>query len=142
MFITLFSKMPKAARIFTFVVGGTTLVVFVCALFGFFVQFLWNAVVAEVFGLPTISFWQAVGLFVLAKLFFGMGGSRSRQSKRKRKRHHHSSSEDEEKSVTLPAEEETEFTADASFKKYWQEEGREAYEAFLSLREKADKAGD
>ena len=112
---------------------------FLCALFGYLVQFLWNAVIADVFGLPGISFWQAVGLFILAKLFFGMGGGNSRRSKHRMRRHHHGSSEVEEKPETETTAEESEFVNDANFKKYWQEEGQEAYEAFLLQREEAGK---
>jgi len=130
-----FSKLPKAIKIFMAVVGGAFLVVFLGLLFGLLVQFLWNAVVAEILSVPTITFWQAVGLFVLAKLFFGVGGGKSRYSGHKRKRHQHWHSKDKEESTTSLAEEDMEFATDTGFKKYWQEEGREAFEKFLSLRD-------
>ena len=38
------------------------------------VMYLWNIVMPEVFGLHTITFAQAVALFVLSKLIFGMRG--------------------------------------------------------------------
>ena len=38
---------------------------------GFVVMALWNALVHPIFGLNTITFWQALGLFVLAKILFG-----------------------------------------------------------------------
>lgn len=43
-------------------------------LFGVGTQFLWNFVMPYVFGLPVISFWQGLAMFILAKLFFGFGG--------------------------------------------------------------------
>lgn len=46
------------------------LVVFL-GLFGGLVMMLWNGVVAEVFALPSLSYWQAVGLLLLCKILFG-----------------------------------------------------------------------
>lgn len=45
------------------------------ALFGWLVMVLWNWLMPELFGLQTISFWQAVGLLLLCKILFGgIGG--------------------------------------------------------------------
>ena len=41
------------------------------AAFGAIVMLLWNFVVPGVLGLATINFWQALALFVLARIFFG-----------------------------------------------------------------------
>lgn len=40
------------------------------------VMLLWNAILPDLFGVGTISFWQALGLFILCKILFGgfMGG--------------------------------------------------------------------
>lgn len=45
----------------------------IIAVFGFgaIVMLLWNALVPEIFHLPLITFWQALGLLVLSKLLFG-----------------------------------------------------------------------
>ena len=40
-------------------------------IFAYFVLLLWNWLMPEIFGLGTISFWQAVGIIVLARLVFG-----------------------------------------------------------------------
>ncbi len=50
---------------------------------GFVVMSLWNAILPELTGVKAISFWQAVGLFVLCKILFGNfrgpgGGARGR----------------------------------------------------------------
>jgi hypothetical protein len=39
--------------------------------FGFITMALWNALLPEIFHLPTINFWQALGLLVLSRLLFG-----------------------------------------------------------------------
>lgn len=40
-------------------------------LFGGCVMLLWNWLMPEIFGLPTVSFWQAAGLLLLCKILFG-----------------------------------------------------------------------
>jgi hypothetical protein len=48
--------------------------------FGSIVMLLWNALMPVIFHLPLITFWQALGLLVLAKIFFSgfRGGPRAR----------------------------------------------------------------
>lgn len=40
---------------------------------GFAVMGLWNALMPVIFHLGIITFWQALGLFILCKLLFGFG---------------------------------------------------------------------
>lgn len=53
-----------------FILGGIAAVGF-AVLFGYFVMLLWNWLMPEIFGLTTITFWQAVGIIILARLIFG-----------------------------------------------------------------------
>ena len=41
------------------------------ALFGFVVMLLWNSLMPAVFDLKPVSYWQAVGLLILGRMFFG-----------------------------------------------------------------------
>ncbi|OJZ14393.1 hypothetical protein [Sphingobacterium sp. 40-24] len=36
-------------------------------------QYLWNTVMVDIFNLKAITYWQALGLFVLSKILFGRG---------------------------------------------------------------------
>ncbi len=36
-----------------------------------FVQIIWNMVIPDIFGLKEISYWQTLGLLILANIFFG-----------------------------------------------------------------------
>jgi hypothetical protein len=46
-----------------------------CALFAVAVMLLWNALLPQIFALPQISYLQAAGLLILARLLFGgIGG--------------------------------------------------------------------
>lgn len=42
-------------------------------LISFVVMLLWNGLLPDIFHLPLINFWQAMGLFVLSKILFGFG---------------------------------------------------------------------
>lgn len=41
------------------------------ALCGFITMTLWNALLPSILHLPVITFWQALGLLILSRLFFG-----------------------------------------------------------------------
>jgi hypothetical protein len=57
-------------------------------LFGFVVMILWNWLMPEIFGLKTLTYWQAWGLLALSCILFGRigGGGSNGKSDRKRKR--------------------------------------------------------
>jgi hypothetical protein len=42
---------------------------------------LWNSLMPAIFGLPAVSFWQALGLLLLGRLFFGSFGGRPRRGR-------------------------------------------------------------
>ena len=44
------------------------------ALAGTAIMYLWNNLMPQIFSLHEITFWQAMGLLVLAKIFFHSGG--------------------------------------------------------------------
>ena len=55
------------------IIGGILLGVLIAFLFGWLVMLLWNWLMPPIFGLTTITFWQAWGLVVLAHLLFKAG---------------------------------------------------------------------
>jgi hypothetical protein len=71
-------------RVIERVFKGLTMLVMVAAvsvLLGFVVEHLWNWLMPGIFGVRTITYWQAVGLFFLSKLLLGgfpRGGGRGR----------------------------------------------------------------
>ena len=75
-------------RRFWFKKIGIMLLIAVVAipLFGFIIMSLWNAILPSVIHVSTITFWQALGIFVLSKLLFGGfsgGPGRRRDSKQR-----------------------------------------------------------
>ena len=54
----------KKPLIALFVVAGMALLIYVLML-------LWNAILPDVIGVTTITYWQALGIFILSKILFG-----------------------------------------------------------------------
>ncbi len=54
-----------------FIPLGIVAVTAIVFLLGYGVMSLWNWLMPVIFGLTTITFWQAIGLFILSKIFFG-----------------------------------------------------------------------
>ena len=50
------------------------LVIIGVAAFGYVLMSLWNWLVPPIIGWKAIGYWQALGLFVLARVIFGFGG--------------------------------------------------------------------
>ena len=77
-------RAARAAKILLTVLVAATVI-------GFAVRELWNALMPQIFGLHALTFWQALGLLVLAKLLFGgfhrhSGGGQARWRHRMRER--------------------------------------------------------
>ena len=65
--------LSRIPRIFAWIVGGIAMGVLAAFIFGWLVMLLWNWIMPAVFGLSTITFWQAWGLVILAHLLFKCG---------------------------------------------------------------------
>ena len=57
------------------------LIVAIAALVSLVTMLLWNALMPDIFGLPEITYFQALGLLVLSKILFGRFGSHKRHGK-------------------------------------------------------------
>lgn len=58
---------------------AVVLVLVMAALLAYPIMLLWNGLLPELFGFKVITFWQAMGLFVLIHLLFpGSSGSSSK----------------------------------------------------------------
>lgn len=97
-------------------------------LFGFVIMWLWNWLMPALFGLPFLTYWQGVGLFILAKLLFGgIGGGNSNSSK----------SEKKHKGGTCRKREngQTDFSKWEHYDKFWNEVGDKAYQEYVAAKE-------
>jgi hypothetical protein len=67
----------RGLRIAGFAVLGVVGAAAFALAFGYFVMLLWNWLMPPIFGLGQITYWQAFGIVILAKLLFGaLGGGR------------------------------------------------------------------
>ena len=126
-------KIKKIVKVIFIVIFGAIAIVALALLFGYVVMLLWNWLIPAIFGLGVISFWQAVGVVILAKLLFGgFGGGGSSSGRRKRNL---------EKSLKRRLRErcsETGIKEWRMYDQYWEEEGKEAYKAFVERRKMVD----
>jgi hypothetical protein len=116
------SPLKKVMIIIGLVLLGIVTVIALAAIFGFAVQWLWNALMPEVFNLPEVSYWQAVGLVVLAQIFFGNHSSYSRNNRSehgKDEKHVHISDDGQHHNYE-------------SFGAFWENYGRNAFKEWLT----------
>ena len=72
----------RVARVVGMVIAGVLAAGAFALAFGWFVMLLWNWLMPAVFGLGAITYWQAFGIVVLAKLIFGAVGGRGGHDRR------------------------------------------------------------
>ena len=99
----------KKPLIAVFVIAGMALLIYV-------VMMLWNAILPDVLGVTTITYWQALGIFVLSKILFGgfKGGPSRHRKFRNKFGNKFTNMTDEEK---------------ATFKEEWKEKCRQNKES-------------
>jgi hypothetical protein len=60
----------RTKRITGWIAVGVVAAVAMGFLFGIVVMWLWNWLMPQIFGLPAINYWQAVGILILCHLLF------------------------------------------------------------------------
>jgi hypothetical protein len=131
----------RAVRIAGIALAGVTVAVLFALLFGLLVKVLWNWLMPGLFGLKAITYWQAFGVVLLAKILFdgpsfghGRRGDRfERQASRKFRKWTFGEDVSDE-TGTVPGN----GKKWRHFRQYWQEEGRAAFEAYLQKMEARD----
>ena len=122
------NTITKALHITGWVLVGVILAVIFAFVFAFLVKLFWNGLMPDIFGVKTITYWQAFGLIILAKLLFGGFGLHSHPRGKKgfqRWRKFRDNDEDAESQPIMPDD------TWRSYKQYWHEEGKAAFEAYL-----------
>ncbi len=101
------------------IVFGAIAITGLAILFGFVIMWLWNWLMPDIFALTTLTYWQAVGLFILLKLLLGGcgGGSRNKSSRSSRKDCKNNSKSD--------------FSKWKHYDNFWKEEGDEFYKQYV-----------
>ena len=85
---------------------------------------LWNWLMPDLFGLTTITYWQALGILVIAKILFGFGGgggnNKSKSSNKKKFRSTH-------RCGSLRRD----FEEWKHYEQFWKDEGEAAYKDYV-----------
>jgi hypothetical protein len=127
-------------RIAFLVIGGVVFAVLFAFLFGWLVELLWNWLMPGLFGLKAISYWQAFGLVVLAKILFGCGKCHNHSAHHRRHwlhfRKHLMNRENCDQWRPHGA-----YSNWKYYDQYWREEGKAAFEAYIDRIEKERHGG-
>jgi len=115
----------KAFKVLFFIILGLA----IAFLVGYIVMRLWNWLMPELFGLPMVGYWQAVGILVLAKIIFGFGGGDGPGSSSKSKKRQNS-----KRCGSLRKD----FSEWKHYDEFWKEEGEEAYKNYLEKIKKEE----
>lgn len=107
------------------IIGAAALAI----IFGLVIQWLWNALMPSIFGLPEVTYWQAVGIVVLSHILFGGHHGHDAGSKRKKSR----------KAVSdcshIHIENSGKECHYDSFREFWNDHGREAFDNWLNRKD-------
>jgi hypothetical protein len=117
----------RAAHVIGWVFLGVAFAVVFALVFGIVVKLLWNWLMPAIFGLGEISYWQAFGLVILAKLLFGALGHRHRDHSN----HFHKKFSGWKEDYHGEKKEDDMIEGWKHYKQYWQEEGKAAFEDYL-----------
>jgi hypothetical protein len=83
-------------------------------------MWLWNWLMPLIFGLPTLTYWQAVGLFILSKILLGGFGGGS------------SSKKNRSNDCSGSGKKKKEFSKWEHYDKFWEEKGDQAYQDYVN----------
>ncbi|NLV35152.1 MAG: hypothetical protein GXY17_00545 [Clostridiaceae bacterium] len=115
---------PKWAKIISYIILGILGVIALGFVFGYAIKLLWNWLMPELFGLKEISYWQGIGIFILARLIFGSFGGNSNGSK--------SSNNKDQKSCPDEKDKTKEKQDSKGYnEEWWEKEGKKAFDDYI-----------
>ena len=109
-------KVPNWAKYTLYAVLGIAGAFLMGLLFGNLIMWLWNWLMPTIFGLSEITYWQAIGIFVLAKLIFGFGTSDHSESKSKK--------------IKTPQCDDHSQAHWTEYESWWETEGKKSFEKY------------
>ena len=115
-------SVQKGFKIFFFIVLGVA----IAFLVGYILMQLWNWLMPDLFDVPTIGYWQAIGILILAKIIFGFGGGdgpgKSHKSKKRSRK-------------TKCGSMRKDFSEWKYYDEFWKEEGEKAFNEFVERQQ-------
>ncbi len=130
---------PKALRIAGMTLVGVVFAALFALVFGFVVKLLWNWLMPAIFGLGVITYWQAFGIVILAKLLFGAFGHHHKEPSD----HFHRKFQDWREDYQADVKSDDMMEGWKHYKQYWKEEGKAAFEEYLRrMKEREEKKSE
>ncbi|PKU22805.1 hypothetical protein [Telmatospirillum siberiense] len=111
------SAWPKPVRIARHVTLGLLVAASFALVFGYVTMLLWNAILPQISSLPAVTFWQAVGILLLARLLTGRFSHGDHPHRFHRRR---------------PERSEAERDDAGRYAEWWETEGSAAFDAYLA----------
>jgi hypothetical protein len=136
-----FSKgiIPQAAHIIGWVIIGLGFVGLFALVFGVVVKWLWNMLMPAVFGLGEITFWQAFGIVILAKLLFGGFSPRRYNRSHRDYRASHDGYFPWKRSRDQRQDLKSNYRNWKYYHRFWHDEGEAAFEAYIDRKRKEEQ---
>jgi hypothetical protein len=129
----------KALQIFGWTNLGVAFAVVFALVSGFVVKILWNWLMPAIFGVGTITYWQAFGIVVLAKLLFGAFGYGYKEPSN----HFHRRFNGWREDYKAGRQDDPMMEGWKYYKQYWKEKGKAAFDDYIRRMEgKKAKEGE
>jgi hypothetical protein len=134
------SSARKAGRVCGMVGIGLAFAFLFALVFGFLVKWLWNWIIPDIFGLGTITYWQAFGMLILAKILFGGFGRHGHSRSHPKTGYYHDRFHG--RTDQGPADPDDEHSRHCSFDRwkhygrYWRDKGRDDFNRYANGVEK------
>ena len=126
------NKMPDWVKYTLYAILGVAGAILLGLLFGNVIIWLWNWLMPKFFGLAAITFCEGLGLFLLARILLGFGGSSHSgdgEKKRHKKNHCHGGEADKK-----------DWKDWEYYDDWWEEDGKAAFHAYAER--KKDRPAD
>lgn len=124
----------RLAHIIGWVIVGLGFVGLFALVFGFVVKWVWNMLMPAVFGLSEITFWQAFGMVILAKLLFGGFSPHRRDRSYQSDRLHHDWHFPWRRFRDQRQNLKSHYRSWKDYHRFWHEEGEAAFEAYIGRK--------
>jgi hypothetical protein len=114
-------------------------------IFGWVIMVLWNALIPQLFGFVTLTFWQSVGLALLARLLFGTShmGHRHWRHRHWHKGHGCCNSDHKGHEVHGHSHKHGDCGCGSGrwqyYEQYWEEVGEKSFKDYVDKREESKK---
>ena len=136
-----FSKgtISQLAHIIGWIVIGLAFAGLFALVFGYVVKWVWNMLMPAVFGLSQITFWQAFGIVILAKLLFGGFSPRRYNRSHRNYRAYHDGYFPWKRSGDQRQDLKSNYRNWKYYHRFWHDEGEAAFEAYLDRKREEEQ---